>query len=107
NFKAFERLADRLQQSPPLRDLTTVKFILDSAFEWMEGKFKKVRSETLTEFVLKRTEEEIKDFEIWVPLHRTYLESSIQMGRVTLRTITRAMMDEAQARMPASSPEAA
>jgi len=66
----------------------------------MEGKYKNARSETLTEFVLKRTEEEVKDFEIWVPLHRTYLESSVQMGRVTLRTITRAMMDEAEGRAP-------
>jgi Apea-like HEPN len=107
DFKALVHLAERLHQSEPLRDVTSITFIHETAFDWMEGKYKNGRSESLTEFVVKRTEEEIKDFEIWVPLHRTYIESSIQMGRVTLRTITRAMMDEAQSRMPVSSPKEA
>jgi hypothetical protein len=108
NFESFERMAERLHQSQPLRDLTAVTFIRETAFDWMEGKHKNARSETLTEYILKRTEEEVKDFEIWVPLHRTYLESSFQMGRVILRTITREMMDEAEAKVPASNdPETA
>jgi hypothetical protein len=108
NFESFEHMAERLHQSQPLRDLTAVMFIRETAFDWMEGKHKNARWETLTEYILKRAEEEVKDFDIWVPLHRTYLESSFQMGRVILRTITREMMDEAEARMPASNdPETA
>jgi len=106
-FRALTDLAWKIQKLEPLRETTSFEFILDTVFEWVEGKHKNARPERLTEYVLKRTEEEIKDFEIWFPLHRTYLESSFPLGPVVFRTITREMMDECEARIPKRDPETA
>jgi hypothetical protein len=107
SFKSFVQLAVRIHEIEGLRDTTSVGFIRDTAFEWLEGKYKNTITEPYSEYVLKRAEEEIKDFEIWLPLHRTYLESSISMGSVVFRTITRKMMDECEARTPKPDPETA
>src|SRR6266849_7368085 len=70
-FRALTDLARKIHKLEHLRETTSFGFILDTVFEWVEGKYKNARPERLTEYVLKRTEEEIKDFEIWFPLHRT------------------------------------
>ncbi len=43
---------------------------------------------------MRRANEEIKDFEIWIPLHQTYIEAEIPMGPALIRTITREILDE-------------
>jgi hypothetical protein len=53
------------------------------------------------------TTHEIKDFEIWFPVHRTYLESSFSMGPIAFRTITRELLEEREARRPKPDPETA
>jgi hypothetical protein len=49
---------------------------------------------------IRMAEEHICTFDLWIPLHRTYVESLLAMGLVIFRTVTRAMMDECQARIP-------
>jgi hypothetical protein len=107
DFKSFLRLTLRLHDIQGLRETTSVEFIRDTAFEWLEAKYKNLQPDSLTEFVLKKAEDEIKDFEIWFPLHRTYLESSFPIGPVVFRTIIREMMDECEARLPKPDPETA
>lgn len=98
SFKMFTQLTIRIHAVEGLRDTTSLGFIRDAAFEWLEGKYKNTITESCSGYVLKRVEQEIKDFEIWIPLYRTYLESPISVGRVVFRTITREMMDECEAR---------
>ena len=49
---------------PTRKETTSVGFIRDTAFEWLEAKYKNLQPDSLTEFVLKKAEDEIKDFEI-------------------------------------------
>ena len=107
SFKMFTQLAIRIHAVEGLRDTTSPGFIRDAAFEWLEGKYKNTITESCSDYVLKRAEQEIKDCEIWIPLYRTYLEFPISMGPVVFRTITREMMDECEARTPKPDPETA
>jgi len=107
SFESFSHLARRLHDSPDLKETTSYEFILDTAFEWLEGKCKNTQSVSFTEYVVKRAEDEIKDFEIWFPVYRTYLESSFPMGPVVFQTISREMMDECEARIPKPDPATA
>jgi len=106
-FAALNQLAQQIQRAEALRDTTCIEFIRDAVFEWAEATHAKKLTESLIEHVVKRAEENIKDFEMWIPLHRTYVESEFSLGGVTVRTITRAMMDEAEARVPISDAETA
>src|SRR5216684_3311044 len=93
SFKTLTQLAVRIHEIEGLRDTTSVGFIRDTAFEWLEGKYRNTITESCSDYVLTKAEREIKDFEIWIPLYRTYIESSFQIGEVVFRTITREMLD--------------
>ena len=71
-----------------------MEFILDAAFGWVESSYQNAASESFCEHIVRRTNEEIKDFDIWIPLHQTYVEADIPMGPVLIRTITRDILDE-------------
>jgi hypothetical protein len=106
-FRALTDLVRQIQKTDPLRDTTSFGFVRDTAFEWLEGKYKNTRDDPFSEYILRKAEQEIKDFDIWIPLHRTYLESALPMGSVVFRTVTREMMDESQTKTPQSDPETA
>jgi len=106
-FVALNQLAQQIHRAEALRDTTCFEFVRDGVFEWAEAMHEKKSTESLVEYVAKRAEEEIKDFEIWIPLHRTYVQSEFSLGVVTVRTITRTMMDEAEARVPTPDAETA
>lgn len=106
-FRALKDLSERFQTHGDLRDVASFGFIRDAAFDWIEFTHKGQPVGTLSEYISKRVNGELKEFEIWVPLFQTYLESTIPMGPVTLRTITREMLDEAEAKVPLPNAETA
>jgi len=93
-FKSLEDLARRLHDMEALRESTTLEFILDAAFTWFESTFQNTSSETFCDHITRIADEAIKDFEIWIPLHQTYLDADIPMGPALIRTITREILDE-------------
>ena len=93
-FKSLEGLVRRLHETEALQESTTLEFILDAAFGWVESSYQNAASESFCEHIVRRTNEEIKDFDIWIPLHQTYVEADIPMGPVLIRTITRDILDE-------------
>ncbi len=98
-FKALTHLATRMLDVEGLSSTTTLEFIRNAAFEWIESKYKNAAADSCSQYVLKKAEDAIKDFEIWIPLHGTYLESSFSIGRVTFRTITADMLAKSYAKM--------
>jgi hypothetical protein len=93
-FKSLEDLVRRLHDAEALRESTTLEFVLDAAHSWIENTYENTGSKTFCEHILRRANEEIKDFEIWIPLHQTYIEAEIPMGPAVIRTITRQILDE-------------
>ena len=106
-FRALGDLSERFQRHGDLREVATFEFIRDVVFEWVEFTNKHQPVGALSAYVSKRINDEIKEFEIWVPLFQTYLESTIPMGPVILRKITREMMDEAEAKVKVPNAETA
>ncbi len=106
-FLALNQLAQQIQRTESLRHTTTIGFIRDAIFGWAEARYAQKTTESLMECIAKHAGKEIQDFEIWIPLHRTYVESSFPLGRITVRTITSSMMDEAEARVPIPDKETA
>lgn len=106
-FRALKDLAERFQRHGDLGAVASFEFIRDAVFEWVDSSHRCQPLGTLSEYILKRANEEIRDFEIWVPLFQTYLESTIPMGPVMLCAITRMMMDEVEAKISIPDAETA
>jgi hypothetical protein len=96
-YEAFTKLTQQIQSTSVLRDRVRVEFIRDVVFDWVAESYGKSGVEPLSVVVLRKATDEIKDYEIWVPIHRSYLESPISMGEVVFQTITAKMLDAWQA----------
>jgi hypothetical protein len=101
SFSELVRLAETMGKTPALRDTASTSFIVDSIFAWMQGRLAGSVESGVTESVLARCEEQIQEVELWLPIAWLNIESDIRLGRVTFRTISRRMIDEWQARIPA------
>src|SRR5207249_7510305 len=48
---------------------------------------------------------EVKDYEIWIPIHRLYVESALTLGPVVFRTITGTLLDAWEEKKKGVGPE--
>lgn len=48
----------------------------------------------------------MQEVELWLPVHRLYLQSPLRIGRITFRTVTGSMLDELEARLKKVDPDA-
>ncbi len=99
-YAAVRNLAARLEQSEPLKDRVSLRFLLDELFTWLRETLEAKRTDTLTDFIAKRRSEAVKDHEFWIPVYRTYSSREFSMGPVQFRTISPAMLERWYSRIP-------
>jgi hypothetical protein len=104
-YEALTKLAQQIQTTSVLRDSVRVEFIRDIVFDWVGESYGKSTVEPVSVVVLRKATGEIKDYEMWVPIHRSYVEVPIPMGDVVFQTVTAAMMDAWQAGARADTKE--
>lgn len=99
-FQSIKTLVDSIEQTKPFRDLVSKRFLLERTCEWLCETLERRRSDDFTEFVMLRSNEAVRNYEIWIPLFRTYSSSEFSIGDVSFRTFTREIMDEWCSRVP-------
>jgi len=104
-FKKLAELAMRIQNTEGLTGTTSIDFVRNAIFEWIEQRYKNAITDSCMQYVVKRAEEAVKDHEIWIPLHQTYLESPFSIGPVAFRTITASMLAKSFARFEEQIPK--
>jgi hypothetical protein len=104
-YKNLVRIAEGMQRTEALRDKVSVELLTDLMFDWLEKRYKKVLTIPMTEYVLGECEKRVEELEIWLPISELTIASEIVIGKITLKTITRKMMDDWQAQGPPKTPE--
>jgi Apea-like HEPN len=99
-YAAVKDLAARLEQSGPLKDRVSLRFLLDELFTWLRETLETRRTDTFTDFIAKRCSEAIKVYEFWIPVYRTYSSREFSMGPAQFRTISPAMLERWYSRIP-------
>lgn len=92
-YKKMLRLCERIQSSKGVRDVVSLNFVTTKFFEWVTGRYANTTSATATEFVLKKCNEAVREYEILLPIGLTMIESEITIGRVTIKEFSSAMFD--------------
>lgn len=105
-YKKLIILLERIQGSG-LKPSASMKTLRDAAFGWIEQRYDGRTKETLVTFLLDHINQQIRECEIWIPLHRVHLEQPVNIGGVQFHTITREMLDELESRLHAHTPAAA
>jgi hypothetical protein len=106
DYQILKRVAEGMHKTPELRDTVSVTVLKTLIFEWIEKTHKKTTTLGMTEFVLAEVEPTIQDFEVWIPIAATRIQSEFDFGNMRIRTITRAMLDEWEAESRKARPDA-
>ena len=105
-FQVLKRVAEGMRKAPDLRDAVSVTILIDLIFDWIETRYKNETSLSMTEFVLAQASQKIREFEVWIPIAATRVQSQFEFGNMQIRAITRAMLDEWEATERQAHPEA-
>jgi hypothetical protein len=106
SYKSLKRVAEGMHKTPDLRNTASVKVLTSLIFDWVEQSYKKATTQSMTEFVLAELKTKIQNFEVWIPIAATRIQSEFEFGNMTIRTITRAMLDEWEAEARQAHPQA-
>lgn len=109
-FDAIKDLVRKFENAAPIKDRVSNRFLLDEIFNWLTETLEVKRSDTLPQHIAERCSSEIREYEIWVPVYRTYSASDFAIGDVEFRTVSKALLDQWYAHIPedeAKKPEMA
>ena len=109
-FEAIKDLAIRLGSLTSIKGRVSESFLLDEVFAWLSETLELERGDELADYITERCSTEIKDYEIWVPVFRTYSTTHFKIGNVDFRTVSKAILDRSYGQLPddvAKRPEVA
>lgn len=109
-FDAIKDLVLSFENATPIKGRVSDRFLLDEIFSWLKETLEAKRSGTLPEHIAERCSSEIREYEIWVPVYRTYSASDFAIGDVEFRIVSKALLDQWYAHIPedeAKKPEMA
>jgi len=109
-FDAIKDLVRKFENATPIKGRISNRFLLDETLNWLTETLEAKRSDTLPEHIAERCSSEIREYEIWVPVYRTYSASDFAIGDVEFKTVSKALLDQWYAHIPedeAKNPEMA
>jgi hypothetical protein len=105
-YQVLKCVAEGMRKAPDLRDAVSMTVLIDLIFDWIEVRYKDETSLSMTEFVLHQVTQKIREFEVWIPIAATRVQSQFEFGNMEIRSITRDMLDEWETRERQEHPEA-
>lgn len=106
SYKNLVRIAEAMHKVKTLHTAVSLRLLIDTIFDWVRHRHQASPVPGMTEYVLAECEKRLEEVEIWIPVYMLHVQSPFTIGRVTLREITRAIIDEWHGGMLAQVPEA-
>lgn len=94
NYKELQRLIDEIFKKREINNSVKKEFLEDQIFFWFESMYKGELNIEFTEFLIDVINNSIKEFDIWIPIAFTEIESSFTFGGVTFRELTKEIIDK-------------
>lgn len=87
-YHALRRLAEAMQRTGSLRDVVSTASLDELIFVWARDRVAGSTTAPMSDYVLERVAARLASYEAVFPLFRVQLAEPVQIGRVTLRTLT-------------------
>lgn len=100
-FEPIKALVESIAKTKPFPILASFDFLLEQTCEWLCAVLERKCSDRLSVHLRHRSNEAVREHEIWIPLFQTYASSDFSIGDVAFKTFTREIMDEWWERRPA------
>ncbi len=92
-YEELARLSESIQRTKALRDVVSTKWVEDVILDWMKKKYAGAVAPALTDYLVERCEEDVKEHEIWFPVSNLSVENDLSFGNVIFKTISKEMLD--------------
>jgi len=93
SYRKLLQLAQNIQKTKELFNMVSVSVVTDLIFSWLVQKYRHKTFFPIVEYLLIKCKEEIKDFEVWIPVALLHIQSDIKIGKITLQTITKERLE--------------
>ncbi len=90
-YKNFARLCETIQKGNPFRHYVSLNTLENLVFRWSWERYSGATNLSMTDHVIPKCEAAIQEYEVWIPISHLYIQTDMQMGRVTLKTFSTAM----------------
>lgn len=104
-YQILKKIAVGMHKAPDLHMSVSVTLLIDLIFDWVKEQYTRATTFPMTEYVLAECEKRIKDYEVWIPIASTYIESEFEFGKMKVKTITRELLDRWEAEFWQTHPE--
>jgi hypothetical protein len=91
-YKPLAKLSEGIQRTKAFHDMVSSRWVEDQIVDWLAAKYANRTEPPLSEYLIKRRDEEVKEHEIWVPISHLSVESDLPFGNVVFKTITKEML---------------
>jgi len=94
-----------MQRTAGLRDTISLETILSLLTEWLRKTATGETKETASDFVLSKAQGEVGEYTIVMPLYHVLIQEPFELGKVTIRTLSREDIDRWIGRQIKHDPE--
>ena len=96
-YRAFFKLCENIQRTKQYTTAISLDLVQNELFEWMKSRYRGETNLPFLDFSQPRMEAEIKEIEIWVPIHSLLIQSNFSLGKIQFQIITKALIDRWEA----------
>jgi len=93
-YQALARFSENVQRTKAFRELVSTKWLEDRILDWISAKYAGEAVPALSEYLVKRREEDVQEHQLWFPVSQLSVESDLTFGNVVFKTITKEIMEQ-------------
>jgi hypothetical protein len=93
-LEEYSTFIDSLAKRKEIRDLLSDKYLDKLVFQWLKEKYLKSSEVTLTKYITKNSENDIKPFRIAFPIQNLFIDSSFSVGNCKFTFLRKNLFDD-------------
>ena len=92
-YGGLVKYAEEVQKQKRYCHVLSKKYLLANLKIWIEKRYKNDENDDFISFIEKRSEESIRQCEIWIPIPYTEIANDFSLGKVKIRRMTKEIID--------------
>ncbi len=109
HYKEMKQLAAAILRTKSIGKIASLGYVLDLIWDWVESSAHNGIRQGLADHISDALDRDVRERELWFPLHRVHADTELKIGPVQFRTLDREMMqrwhETALARVPVDARE--
>lgn len=95
NYLALQQIAESIQNNVSFKNVASFEYVESSIFDWITERFKdKCAHNSFIDYFINKLSNDIKKFNILIPLSHIYVEKEFVFGGAKIRNLSKHLIDD-------------